>query len=574
MTWLDFGMMEGPLLMLGKGVLWLGACGMIRRMLPKIGTSWRVGLVTLLLISAAGVFPTLWTWTVPLPEPTETSFQPPAASGSPASLDSTLVPVAPSTVAKPAPDAGSPWPWQAWLAILWLGGSAGLLLWLITGYLMVQRWIRAAVPLTDCCWQDTLAEEGQRQSLRRMPELLVSPEVPGPCVAGGWRPVLLLPVGCQEWDAETRRIVICHELAHLRHGDPEHRWVRSAALVIHWLNPLVWFAVSRSRQAEEWAADRAVLARGIEPGTYAATLLRIARSCQFTTQTPLVTAMAHSSNLESRIRLLLDQKPAPQSPLRYGAAGIAIAFITAGFIGCSAVQRPSSQADENSLPGARTPLTSIDAGELKTLIDASPSKAKKFTVKCRVIDLAGRSLTVPMPDTYSTDARAFDSSLVLRPGQKGKVEIIREFPYPTRFDLADLRQLQMPPSAASQGGSFPVIPTIPLEFKFRLIGWVAEQVSVEPEGAFLMVSGTFQETTFDGFIRNTGEAYSPIISKGKNSLGMAEDVVLSDNKVLSPTFTQRETSFRVAALPGKTYRLRLNLKQPDAFLEVSCSPEE
>ena len=125
----------------------------------------------------------------------------------------------------------------------------------------------------------------------------------------------------------------------------------------------------------------------------------------------------------------------------------------------------------------------------------------------------------------------------------------------------------------STGGSFPVTPTTPSKFTYRTIGWRADEVTVEPERAYLKVSGTFHETTFDGFIRNAGEAYSTIITKGTNAFGRKEEVVLSDNKVLSPTFTTRETGFKVAALPGKTYRLRLNLKHPDAFLEISCTPE-
>ena len=123
------------------------------------------------------------------------------------------------------------------------------------------------------------------------------------------------------------------------------------------------------------------------------------------------------------------------------------------------------------------------------------------------------------------------------------------------------------------GGSFPVTPTTPSQFAKRAIGWKADQVTVQAESAFLTVSGTFHETTFDGYIRNAGEAYSTIVLKDTNAFGIEEGVVLTENKVLSPTFTTRETPFKVTALPGKTYRVRLNLKHPDAFLEISCSPE-
>ena len=570
MNWQPDDAFDGILLLLGKGLAWLALCGIARWAFPRFAPSWRLGLVGLLLLTTAGLLPSLWTWSLPAP------------------VEQTAAPAINHTAIARKPGASNPYSgvnptepvpahdltyishisWRSWWAMLWLGGSAGLLCWLLNGFRTARRWIRHAVPPDDPSWHQILTEESRGHSPRHIPELLVCQEVPSPCVAGCFRPVLLLPLCCQEWDTETRILVIRHELAHLRHRDAPHAWIRALTLTIHWPNPLVWLAISRSRHAEELAADAAVLASGIRPDHYAAVLLRVAHSCQFTTQTPLVTAMAHSSNLESRIRQLLVSKLSPQSPARFAAAGIGLTFITAGFIGCSSVEREPRDPNDLNLPGARTPNVPIDIKELKKLFAADPSQARRFIVKCRVIDLAGRNLKVP--GMIPSDSRAFALTLPLRPGQKGRLEIIREFPFPTRFDHPKL--IGFPPS--SPEGSFPVTPTTPQEFNFRNIGWEATQVTVRQDGAWLMVSGTFRETTFDGFTQNAGEAFSPIITKGRNALGLEEEVVLTDNKVLSPAFTQRETPFTVAALPGKTYRLRLNLKEPDAFLEITCTPEK
>ena len=586
MIWQSGEMLQGLLLLLAKGSAWLALCGLVRWVLPRAGLSWRVALMTLLLLSAASLLPALWTWTLPRPVPTAQTSPPPNAhpvltEKSNQSPDTTPL----SEVTKSAPAPAGIWPWQDWLALLWLGGTAGLTLWLITGFRTARRWIRHAVPLTDPAWQKSLTEECQRQSLRRTPRLLVNPEVPGPCVAGCFRPALLLPACCQDWDQETRTLVLRHELAHVRRGDSWHAWVRALALTIHWLNPLVWIAVSRSRRDEELAADAAVLASGTPPDHYAATLLSVARSCQFTTLTPLVSAMAHSSTLEFRIRHLLGKKFAPQSPARFAAAGIGLSFLTAGFIGCSNVQQESRDSNDLNLPGARTPITPIDSEELKGLLSTDPSQAKRFTVNFRVINLAGHDLTAPsrtlsFPSSKDPDFRTFTHSVTLRREQTGQVQSILEFPHPTKFDppqwpSADGTRSPVAPSAPVQstGGSFPFTPTTPSKFSYGSIGWRADEVTVQPERAYLKVSGTFHETTFDGFIRNAGEAYSTIVTKGTNAFGHKEEVVLSDNKALSPTFTTRETPFIVAALPGKIYRVRLNLKHPDAFLEISCTPE-
>ena len=409
MTLLPDEIIKGLLLLLAKGAGWLTLCGLIRWTLPAIKLSWRLALSSLILLTIAGLLPALWTWTLPAPLP---ALQTKAAISELTTLSTEASTSAVPVSTPPAPPRRTlDRPWQHWLAMLWLGGTGGLVLWLLTGFRTAHSWIRQAMPLTDPAWHQSLVEICRQASLRRIPRLLINPDIPGPCVAGCFRPVLLLPACCREWDGETRSVVLQHEVAHLRRGDPPHALVRSLALTIHWLNRLVWLAVSRSRHAEEMAADAAVLASGIPPGRYATTLLFIARSCQFTNPTPLVTAMAHSSNLELRIRQLLRRSPPPQCPLRFAAAGIGFTFLTAAFIGCSTVQRESPNW---TLPGAPTPIASIDG---------------------------------------------------------------------------------------------------------------------------------------------------------------AEQVVLTDNKSLSPTFSQRETPFTAAALPGKTYRLRLNLKHPDAFLEITASPE-
>ena len=348
-------------------------------MLPCSGLSWRLGLAGLVFLSASNLLPTLWTWN--LPPPAGETFAPekldPRRNDEPALSAFPPIISFPAGPAAPGLTHSTTFSWRNCVAFLWLGGSAGLVCWLLNGFLTARRWIREAAPPVDPAWQNILSAECQRQSLHRTPRLLVNPDVPGPCVTGCFRPALLLPACCQDWDTETRILVIRHELAHLRHRDAPHAWIRALTLTIHWLDPLVWLAISRSRHAEELAADAAILASGIRPDQYAAVLLRVARTCQFTTQTPFVNAMAHSSNLESRIRQLLGKKPAVRSPVRFAAAGICLTFVTAGFIGCSTVQQESRDPKDMNLPGARTPNISNDITELKKLFAAGPTKAKR-----------------------------------------------------------------------------------------------------------------------------------------------------------------------------------------------------
>ena len=59
----------------------------------------------------------------------------------------------------------------------------------------------------------------------------------------GWlRPQIFLPADALEWDEERRRLVILHEVAHVRRLDCAAHVVARVALCVYWWNPLAWIA--------------------------------------------------------------------------------------------------------------------------------------------------------------------------------------------------------------------------------------------------------------------------------------------------------------------------------------------
>ena len=74
-------------------------------------------------------------------------------------------------------------------------------------------------------------------------------------------PVILLPDSILSLPAEDMRMILLHELTHLKRRDMERKLLLLFAACIHWFNPLVWLMLRCSGQDMEATCDDAVLAR-------------------------------------------------------------------------------------------------------------------------------------------------------------------------------------------------------------------------------------------------------------------------------------------------------------------------
>jgi TonB family protein len=144
--------------------------------------------------------------------------------------------------------------------------------------------------------------------IRRRVCLLESPSATMmPMTWGVFRLHIVLPSGASGWDAERRRVVLSHELAHVSRNDWLVQFCAELLRGCFWFQPLAWIAARRLRQESERACDDAVLNSGITAPEYASQLLALAQ----TLKTPngrflLALAIARPSNLERRFAAMLN----------------------------------------------------------------------------------------------------------------------------------------------------------------------------------------------------------------------------------------------------------------------------
>ena len=248
----------------------------------------------------------------PLPFATPTAF----VAYDDAYVDAGTAPTAPrrepgaraATVAPALPNA-SPRAFDlvGTLQMAWLIGVVVSLAILLVGMLRLTWVAMHAHRITRGRWYDLAEEISHSYELRR-PVTLLQSSHPSLLVTWGLaQPKVILPSAADAWTDARARVVLSHELAHIRRGD----WIvqLSAELLraFYWFNPLLWLACRRLRLESEHACDDEVMRRGVEGTDYATHLIELARALNARRYSWFpAPAMARPSSLERRVRAMLN----------------------------------------------------------------------------------------------------------------------------------------------------------------------------------------------------------------------------------------------------------------------------
>jgi TonB family protein len=189
---------------------------------------------------------------------------------------------------------------------------------LCVGLARLRRLAARAQRLDDGRWAEIAADIRRATGLRHPVALLHGDHQALLVTWGVTSPSILLPAGAETWSDERARIVLRHELEHIRRGDWIVQLLGEILRAVYWFNPLMWLACRQLRRESEHACDDAVLGGGVEPTEYAAQLLDLARLLNAGRRVQLpAPAMARSSSLEGRISAMLnthlDRRPLMRS---------------------------------------------------------------------------------------------------------------------------------------------------------------------------------------------------------------------------------------------------------------------
>jgi general secretion pathway protein D len=260
------------------------------------------------------------------------------------------------------------------------------------------------------------------------------------------------------------------------------------------------------------------------------------------------------------------------NPRVFGAGGTVGNQVGAGEAGDYSFVNPSSQLPvgfNNVTAGLRSGARALDNNSIDALISEAAGTAGEgvSTMAPAVFGIAG-VFTDPQ---FQVMIRALDQkkgvdllsapSVMARSGQRAKIEVIREFIYPTEYDPPEIPN-QFGGTGlvigggggggtASSGG-FPVTPATPTAFETRNTGVTLEVDPVLGADEFTIDLNLAPEVVeFDGFI-NYG---SPIQTNSVNRLGQNVPVIITENRIEMPIFNTRKVTTQVTIWDGQTVAL-------------------
>jgi beta-lactamase regulating signal transducer with metallopeptidase domain len=161
---------------------------------------------------------------------------------------------------------------------LWCIGAGISVMILLVGLVRLKWLASRARRVEEGRWVDLTKEIAGAFGLRRAVVLLESDHPTLLVTWGLTRPKIILPVTASTWAEDRARIVLRHELAHIRRGDWIVQMASEVLRSVFWFNPLVWLACARLRQESEYACDDAVLDGAVDGADYAGHLLDLART--------------------------------------------------------------------------------------------------------------------------------------------------------------------------------------------------------------------------------------------------------------------------------------------------------
>lgn len=249
-------------------------------------------------------------------------------------------------------------------AIVWAIGMSVCILFFAISHFKCRREFRKSLPIRN----DFSAQWIAKHRISRAIELRQSSRICAPLTYGIFKPIILMPKNTKWDDTKQLEYILTHEFIHIKRFDVATKLFLTAALCIHWFNPLVWAMYILSNRDIELSCDETVVLFFGETtkSAYARTLISMEE--KKSSLAPLCNNFSKNA-IEERITAIMKIKKTSFTAL--AAALLLVGGVTTAFATSSSAQADNDytttettvMAQKNERNGADAPYQySIDNG--------------------------------------------------------------------------------------------------------------------------------------------------------------------------------------------------------------------
>lgn len=179
-----------------------------------------------------------------------------------------------------------------------------------------------------------------------------------PVTWGIFRHFILLPADFEKLPAENRRIILIHELAHIKRLDFANRIFAEILCAVLWFQPLAWAARKNLKEAQERAADDCVLEMGEKASGYARLLLEWNERLSGKNFS-IVPGAAEQKSLKSRLEAILnpETRRRPMTFTEISAICLIIFSLAIPLVGFGISKEEKPLAGRDSIESSNLPNT-------------------------------------------------------------------------------------------------------------------------------------------------------------------------------------------------------------------------
>lgn len=219
-------------------------------------------------------------------------------------------------------------------------------------------------------------------------EMVSSPGISGPATVGVWRHTLILPPGfldgLSEGDLDA---VLAHEFAHMRRWDFAKNLLYGLASLPAAYHPATWLTRKRIAETRELVCDSMAAQAVGGSGTYARSLLRLARLLSDRERPRILHAIGIlDANIFERRVMHLTGKSVEISGAR--RLGIAAACVLVGLVTCTTAMALRTDVNQPPAKGAAPAQMNVKPDAVTVLKKVSPkypADAKKARIQGTVV---------------------------------------------------------------------------------------------------------------------------------------------------------------------------------------------